>query len=115
MAVFEKEVGFSVMKPGERLDGITMAEAERGLLDLLADGETNLVIDMTRLEYISSAGLRVLLLAMKKIRAAGGRLALYGLGGMAEEVFQMSGFTSIFIIKQSLAAAKRYVLGEDAE
>jgi anti-anti-sigma factor len=56
------------------------------------------VIDFTSIPFVSSAGLRVLLLAMKKITAEGGSLELTHLSEATKEVFNMTGFSSILKI-----------------
>ena len=79
-----------------RLDGITSPQLEQEILRLCEEGCHRLVFEMDALEYVSSAGLRVLLLAVKKTRAAGGRVALYGVGSAIREVLEISGFLSLF-------------------
>ncbi|MNL88983.1 putative anti-sigma factor antagonist BtrV [compost metagenome] len=61
-----------------------------------------LVFDLSSLDYISSAGLRVILLAGKRLRASKGKLVLVGLQTMVREVFDMSGFLSLFAITATL-------------
>jgi anti-sigma B factor antagonist len=56
------------------------------------------VIDFTSVPFVSSAGLRVLLLAMKKVTAGGGSLELTNLSESVKEVFNMTGFSSILKI-----------------
>jgi len=70
-----------------------MAVFESGL-----DGVTSLTIDFTNLEYVSSAGFRVLLVAHKKMVAAGGTMTIRGVNPSVREVFDMSGFSDIFTI-----------------
>jgi len=60
---------------------------------------------MSRLEYISSAGLRVLLVMAKKVQQAKGKVALFGLSPNVREVFSVSGFDTIFSIQPDSAAA----------
>jgi anti-anti-sigma factor len=62
-------------------------------------------VDCTEMEYISSAGLRVLLVAAKHNRAAGNRLALAALRDNPREVFEICGFAAIFAIYPTVAAA----------
>lgn len=83
-----------------RLDGANAPELERSLLGALASsqGQTRLLVDLSALDFISSAGLRVLLLAAKQLRAASppGRLLMAGVRGNVREVFEMSGFLTLF-------------------
>ena len=84
-----------------RLDSVTSNELEKELLSHLQGGEKNLLIDFAGLDYISSAGLRVLLMAAKKAKTAGGRVMLANLVSNVKEVFEIAGFTSIFPIFNS--------------
>jgi len=79
-----------------RLDGNTSPRLEQEILRLCEEGHHRLAFEMDALDYVSSAGLRVLLLAVKKTRAAGGRVALYGVGPAIREVLEISGFLSLF-------------------
>ena len=68
-------------------------------------GEDRLVIDLAGLEYISSAGLRVLMLAAKQSKAQGGTLLLTGLQPLVQEIFEISRFTMVFVITPTLRDA----------
>ncbi len=92
-----------------RLDGTSMQQAEDVFIQLASSGITHFIYDLSRLDYISSAGLRVMLLSVKKTRAAGGKLALYGLIDNVSEIFRISGFSTIFTIVDSEAEALAYV------
>jgi anti-anti-sigma factor len=81
-----------------RLDSSAAAAAEEGLLLALGGVPPRVAIDMTELGYISSAGLRVLLVLAKKVQQQQGKVALYGLVPNVREVFTVSGFDSIFPI-----------------
>ncbi len=82
------------------LDSSTSPEAQKSLDQLLASAK-KIVLDFSSLDYISSAGLRVLLGAAKKLRASGGALGMFGLNPSVREVFDISGFSSILPIYQS--------------
>ena len=84
-----------------RLDAVTAAEAETVLLDLPEEDSIALLINLEKLEYVSSAGLRVLLMVAKKIQAVGGKVVLSNLSELVKEVFDISGFSSIFIIVEN--------------
>ena len=96
-----KKGAIVVVEVEGRLDSVTSSELEKEILSLLQSGESNLLIDFAGLDYISSAGLRVLLMAAKKAKAAGGRVVLVNLVNNVKEVFDIAGFTSIFPIFQS--------------
>jgi anti-anti-sigma factor len=95
----------NVVKDGERivisplgnLDTKGAADLQNALDKILEDGaRVNAVIDFSSVPFVSSAGLRVLLLAMKKINADGGSLELRNVSDSIKEVLKMTGFSSIF-------------------
>lgn len=92
-----------------RLDGTTMQELESRFLALAESGCARFVFDLTDLIYISSAGLRVMLLAVKKTKAAGGKLALHGLNDNVNEIFRISGFSTIFSLFGTAEEALAFV------
>ena len=81
-----------------RLDTTTASGFESRCLEMISAGDKNIVIDLQGIEYISSAGLRSILSVGKKVRADGGNLVFCNLKGMVREVFEISGFSSIFTI-----------------
>ena len=85
-----------------RLDSSSSPELERMVNEQLAAGTQRLVFDFSALDYISSAGLRVILLAGKKLRASKGKLVLVGLRDMVREVFDMSGFLTLFAVADTV-------------
>lgn len=93
-----KHEGVCVIQITGRLDAATAPDLEKKLQDLLQAGENNFLIDLTDLNYISSVGLRVLLVLAKKTKASAGQAVLCGLQEHVYEVFEISGFTSIFQI-----------------
>ena len=62
----------------------------------MAGGDYTLVINLTGLEYISSAGLRSILSTAKQLKAKDGKMLFTGLQGPVKDVFKISGFGSIF-------------------
>src|SRR4051812_39193139 len=86
-----------VIALGGRLDSNTSPELEK-LICPRMETSSAVIVDMSRLDYVSSAGLRVLLKAAKIARSSQHRLALAGLTAEVQEVFDISGFTAIFTI-----------------
>ena len=80
-----------------RLDTMTSPDLEAVLKESL-DGVTELILDCTDLEYISSAGLRVLLGAQKAMNGAG-KMLIRNVNGPVMEVFEVTGFTDVFTIE----------------
>ncbi|MBQ0084373.1 MAG: STAS domain-containing protein [Clostridiales bacterium] len=80
-----------------RLDTTTAPELEAALNESL-DGVTELNLDFAKLEYVSSAGLRVLLGAQKKMNAQG-KMSLKNVSSDIMEVFEITGFSDILTIE----------------
>lgn len=100
-----KEKNVAIVAVSGRIDAITAPDFEKNLDELIAAGERAILIDLTALGYISSAGLRSILSSAKKLKALSGEILFTGLQGPVEEVFQISGFKSIFKIFLSEAEA----------
>ena len=90
------ENGSSVVSLSGRLDAVTSPVCEQKFRDLVGSGVLGIVVDFGELEYISSAGLRSILAAAKKLKALQGQIKFCNLSGMVKEVFNISGFTSMF-------------------
>jgi len=91
-----------VVTPQGRLDSNTSPVLETLLLDRIATGSTWLSIDFSGVTYVSSAGLRVLLVAAKKTSAAKGSFSMHSLSPQIREVFDISGFLSILPVHDGL-------------
>lgn len=81
-----------------RFDAQSAGNAEETLKAALEAGAKKILVDMDQVEYISSAGLRVLLSTAKKLAGVSGKLVLCGLKPYVREVFEVAGFTTIFMI-----------------
>ena len=103
MNVSQKESqGIPVVAIAGRLDAVTAPELET-VLEGAAGG--HLVLNLGELEYISSAGLRVILSAAKRQRGSSGDLHMAALQENVSKVFEISGFDTIFNIYDSEDAA----------
>lgn len=80
-----------------RLDTTTAPKLEAELKQSIADN-TELILDFTKLEYLSSAGLRVLL-AAQKIMNKQGKMVIRGVNDVISEVFEVTGFADILTIE----------------
>ena len=92
-----------------REDAVTAPEFEKNVIDLISKGEKTFVINFVELDYISSAGLRSILALAKKLKGREGKILFAGLRGPVEEVFKISGFSSIFEIFDSEESALREI------
>jgi stage II sporulation protein AA (anti-sigma F factor antagonist) len=93
-----RERGTVIVAPVGRIDSTTSASLDEHLLKLAAAGERRIVIDMAGVEYISSAGLRVMLSLAKRIRENKGGLALCVLSESVRQVFALAGFLPLFTV-----------------
>lgn len=93
-----KEKDITIVSVSGRIDAITAPDFESNLDGLITAGEKILLINLSGLGYISSAGLRSILSSAKKLKALSGEILFTGLTGPVDEVFQISGFKSIFKI-----------------
>jgi anti-anti-sigma factor len=84
-----------------RIDAVTAPKFEAELQGLLDRENKSVVLDLGSLDYISSAGLRSILMVAKKIESNDGKLSFVNLQGMVREVFAISGLNSIFEINNS--------------
>ncbi len=100
-----KEGAVFVLAPTGRLDSANARSFEERVLAALEQGESALLIDFGNLDYISSAGLRVLLMGAKRLQQSGGTIALCTLSPSIREVFEISGFLTIFAVHDDRAAA----------
>jgi anti-anti-sigma factor len=97
--------GALVLSVSGRLDSMTSESFEQLLMSRIDAGQTKLVIDFSDLSYISSAGLRVLLMAAKRLKKEAGAFALCRLGDPIREVLEISGFLSILTVVDNQDAA----------
>jgi anti-sigma B factor antagonist len=87
------------------LDTNTSPDAESTINGLIEDGAQKILVNFENLNFISSAGLRVLLATAKKLKGTGGDLKICGLNPTVQEVFDISGFGSILSVAKSEADA----------
>lgn len=93
--------GVAVMAPVGRIDSATAKEFETSALNRISAGAIHMVFDFAELDYISSAGLRVVLLAGKRLRATSGALVLCALQPAIRDVFEISGFLGLFEVRDT--------------
>lgn len=97
-----------VAAPVGRLDHSNAESLQRELaplMDEFALGTTALVLDFSAVDYISSMGLRVLMIAAKQVRAQNAKLAVAALQPVVNEIFQISRFNHVLDIYPSVRTA----------
>ena len=94
---FNKEAENLTVAPEGRIDTVTAIEFENKLMEQL-DGVSDLVLDMTKVDYVSSAGLRVIL-KVQKVMIKQGKMKVIGANKNVLEVFEITGFSKILTIE----------------
>jgi anti-anti-sigma factor len=84
-----------------KLDALSAKVFEDKVLGLIGSGAQRLIVDLSQLEYVSSSGLRVFLLAAKRLQPTNGKIGLCSLQDQIQEVFDLAGFSSILSIYAS--------------
>ena len=100
-----EENGVTILAFDGRLDANTVALVDQAFATALAYGSRNFVWDFAKLDYVSSAGLRSVLQALKQVGARGGKFAICCLSRNVLEVFDISGFKSLITICPDRARA----------
>jgi len=85
-----------------RMDADSSPDAEKVVKEALGAEANRLLFDLGELEYLSSAGLRVLLSAAKEMRRRDGKIVLCALNEFVNEIFEVSGFQSLIPISDSV-------------
>lgn len=78
------------------LNAVTAPQAEGEIIQLILGGNKKLIIELSGLNYISSAGLRVFLVAHKEAKKVNGEILFAGLNNTVKEVYEISGFNHLF-------------------
>ncbi len=89
------EQGWSVVAVQGRLDSVTVGRFTEQCSTWIDSGSANVVLDLSGLDYVSSAGLSSILGAAKRVQGRNGRLVVAGLKGLVKEVFAISGFETV--------------------
>ncbi|TAL81661.1 MAG: anti-sigma factor antagonist [Candidimonas sp.] len=106
MSLSSEKIGeVLVISASGQINSANAAEVESGLMVWVEQGEHLCALDLTSLDYISSAGLRVVLMLAKRLKQNGGRLILCCLQPQVKDVFDISGFLTILTVVDDRAAA----------
>jgi anti-anti-sigma factor len=91
-----KSEEYAIVSVEGRVDTTNAGEFEKAMMEVLDGGATRIVLDCSALNYISSSGLRVFLIVQKKMMGLKGQFSLCSLQPGIREIFDISGFSSIF-------------------
>ncbi len=101
----DRENGALLLKTEGRVDGSTAALFQDGIKSSITPDDDKVILDLEQLDYISSAGLRIILLIAKDLKQQNSQFAICSLSDSVMEIFTMSGFNQIIKIHDSPAAA----------
>ncbi|MEB2398037.1 MAG: STAS domain-containing protein [Alcaligenaceae bacterium] len=106
MSLSSEKIGeVLVISASGQINSANAAEVETGLLGYVERGERLCALDLSGLDYISSAGLRVILMLAKRLKQNSGQLVLCSLQPHVHEVFDISGFLAILTVVDDRATA----------
>jgi anti-sigma B factor antagonist len=97
--------GRTVVAVSGRMDAENAPQLQEKCDELIAQGHTNLVIDLGGLTYISSMGLRTFLSVAKTLQSKGGTLRLCRLKGLVKQIFEITGLTQSFSVYETVESA----------
>jgi anti-anti-sigma factor len=97
----EEQPKYKIVRLEGRLDANTTPALEQKLAKLFELPEQSVIMDFSKVDYLSSAGMRLLLSATKKIKARGGKLVFCGMGEEVMEIVKMAGFERILTIRST--------------
>ncbi|MFC1896638.1 STAS domain-containing protein [Thermodesulfobacteriota bacterium] len=113
MEVIEKrENGACVLQVMGRLDSNTSPDFEKKVFEAIEGGVTRLVVDCEGLDYVSSAGLRVILKATKRLKKTEGMIVVCSMRDYIREVFEMAGFDSFIPVARNREEALKALAAE---
>ena len=97
--------GITILSVKGKIDTDTAPNFEEIVTKVIDEGKINLLMDCSELEYISSSGLRVFLLALKTVRPLNGEVAICAMKEHVKEIFNIVGFNALFPIFDSTESA----------
>ncbi|MFO7752662.1 MAG: STAS domain-containing protein [Desulfobacteraceae bacterium] len=104
----EKHDPCTVVHVSGKIDATTSEELEDTFMDLIGEGETRIILELEKTSYISSAGLRVLVVVTKQLYDSG-MFCLCNTNDNVREIIEMAGFTSFMTIYDDLETAKQNI------
>ncbi len=99
------ESNFTVLEVGGEVDVYTAPKLREKLVELVSDGHYRIMVDMTKVEFLDSTGLGVLVGGLKRVRSHDGTLGLVCNQERILKIFRITGLTKVFPIYDSLDEA----------
>jgi anti-sigma B factor antagonist len=97
----ERKADAVILVLSGKLDATTAKTFEDRILGVINSGTLRLVVDLSQLDYVSSSGLRVLILAAKRLQTVDGKIVLCSMKDHVRQVFDLAGFSSMLSIYAS--------------
>ena len=94
----ERKADAVILALSGKLDATTAKTFEDRILGVINSGTQRLVVDLSQLDYVSSSGLRVFLLAAKRLQTVDGKIVLCSMKDHVRQVFDLAGFSSMLSI-----------------
>ena len=104
-----KEKNMKIISLEGKMDAISAPEFEDQMGEWLEQGETSFIINLGEVNYMSSAGLRSILIVAKKLKKQDGKLIFVNLREEVQKIFRISGFSSMIPTYESLEAALEHI------
>jgi anti-anti-sigma factor len=104
-----KEKNMKIISLEGKMDAISAPEFEDQMGEWLEQGETSFIINLGEVNYMSSAGLRSILIVAKKLKEQNGKLIFVNLREEVQKIFRISGFSSMIPTYESLEAALEHI------
>ncbi len=98
-----------VIKPIGRIDPLTVEDFDEAIADAIKKGKVKIIIDCSRLEYISSAGLGVLIGYIEEVREKNGDIVICCTNPGVYEIFDLLGFTKVYRFFPGLDKAEKFL------
>ncbi len=90
--------GVTILSIAGRMDSNSSPAIDQNIAELMGKGTKKLLLDLHAMQYVSSAGVRVVLTTAKKLKASGGTLRLCGLNDTVRQIFDLAGLSSMLPI-----------------
>ena len=96
-----------------RMDLANSMKTESKLNEVLGEGVLKIVIDLEKLEFMSSSGLRTIISVEKRLRERGGKLVLANMSETVENLFNLTRLYDLFVVRKSLSEALAWLRDEN--
>src|ERR1700679_4312830 len=102
--LLKKSAGIDVVEIEGSIDSKTAPDLQESILGIIA-GTDKIILDLTKVSFVSSAGLRVLLMVYRQLKTKDGKVVLVGVSDEIKDVMFMTGFITFFAIDETVEQA----------